>query len=108
MNVVADALSRKPVLTLMKFHDDWKAQLGVEYAKNQFSYDLFDGLIHDNAFKILNDIIYHKDRIFPVLESSSKKNILEAFHDAPLVGHLRFVKTYRKVREKFSWKGLKK
>ena len=67
MNVVVDALSRKPVLSLMKFHDDWKSQLGVEYAKNQFSCDLFDGIIHDDAFKILNDIIYRKDRIFLVL-----------------------------------------
>ena len=47
MNVVVDALSRKPVLSLMKFHDDWKLQLALEYSKNQFACDLFDGLIHD-------------------------------------------------------------
>ena len=27
MNIVVDALSRKPVLALIKFHDDWKAKL---------------------------------------------------------------------------------
>ena len=59
MNVVVDVLSRKPIISLMKFHDDWKSRLGVEYANNQFACDLFDGIIHDDAFKILNDIIYH-------------------------------------------------
>ena len=73
MNVVVDALSRKSVLSLMKFHDDWKAQLGVEYAKNQFGFDLFNGLIPDDSFKILKDIIYHKDRIFLVPKSSLTK-----------------------------------
>ena len=75
-----------------------ESKLGVEYAKNQFACDLFDGIIHDVAFKIFNDIIYHKDRIFIFLESSLKKKILEDSHDAPLVGHPIFLKTYMKVR----------
>ena len=32
---------------------------------------------------------------------------MEAAHDAPVAGHPGFLKTYRKVREKFTWKGLK-
>ena len=44
MNFVADALSRKPVLALMRFHDDWKLMFEVEYAKTQFTNDLFDGI----------------------------------------------------------------
>ena len=67
MNVVADSLSIKVVLALMKFHDDWKSQLGVEYVKNQFSHYLFDGIIHDDTFKVLNDIIYHNYSIVLVL-----------------------------------------
>ena len=47
LNVVVDSLSRIPTLTLMKFHDDWKLQLAVDYSKKQFACDLFDGLIHD-------------------------------------------------------------
>ena len=34
--------------------------------------------------------------------------ILRATHDAPLAGHPRYLKTYKQVREQFSWKGLKK
>ena len=69
---------------------------------------MFDGIIHDDAFNILNDIIDHKDRIFLVPESSLKKKILEDSHDASLDGHVRFVKTYMNVRERLSWKDLNK
>ena len=66
LNVVDYALFRNPTLTLMKFHDDWKLQLALEYSKNQFACDLFDGLIHHDTYKILSNIIYHKDIIYLV------------------------------------------
>ena len=39
--------------------------------------------------------------------SQLKKKILQASHDSPLAGHQGFTKTYRAIRERFSWKGLK-
>jgi predicted metal-dependent hydrolase len=42
-----------------------------------------------------------------VLESAFKAKVLQACHDSPVAGHQGFVKTYRQVRERFSWKGLK-
>jgi hypothetical protein len=33
--------------------------------------------------------------------------VLQAFHDSPLAGHQGFLKTYMKIRERFSWKGIK-
>ena len=44
---------------------------------------------------------------FLVLGSALKRNILGATHDAPVAGHHGFLKTYHKVRERFTWKGLK-
>ena len=32
---------------------------------------------------------------------------MHAIHDAPSAGHPGFFKTYRQIRERFSWKGLK-
>ena len=32
---------------------------------------------------------------------------MHTIHDAPLAGHPGFFKTYRQIRERFSWKGLK-
>lgn len=34
--------------------------------------------------------------------------ILQAAHDSPLARHPGFLKTYRTIRERFTWKGLKK
>jgi hypothetical protein len=42
-----------------------------------------------------------------VSESKFKERVLRAFHDSPLVGHQGFLKTYRQIRERFAWKGLK-
>jgi hypothetical protein len=33
--------------------------------------------------------------------------VLQACHDSPVAGHQGFIKTYRQIRERFSWKGLK-
>jgi hypothetical protein len=106
-NVVADALSRKPAISLMEISPDWKAHLLVEYSKNKFTCELLDGLVQDDRYSIVNDIIYYKGRIYLVPESGLKKKILQATHDSPLAGHQGFLKTYRMIRERFSWKGLK-
>ena len=83
MNVVADALSRNPTLSLMKYPADWKSQLTIEYSKNKLSCELLYGLIHEDAYKVLNDFIYYKDQIFSMLESVLKGKILEVSHDEP-------------------------
>jgi hypothetical protein len=36
-----------------------------------------------------------------------KKKILTAVHDSPIASHQGFFKTYRHIRERLSWKGLK-
>jgi transposase InsO family protein len=41
------------------------------------------------------------------MESLFKKWVLQAFHDSSLAGHQGFLKAYRQIREKFTWKDLK-
>jgi hypothetical protein len=79
----------------------------VEYSKNQFACELMDGQVQDDNFRIMDDIIYYKGRIFLVPESTFKSKVLQACHDSPVVGHQGFIKTYRQIRERFAWKGLK-
>lgn len=55
---------------------------------------------------MVDDIIFYKDRIYLVPESNLKEKILRTTHDTPLVRHPGYFKTYRQIREKFSWKGL--
>jgi len=63
--------------------------------------------VADDRYKVVNEIIYYRDRIFLTERSQLKKKILQASHGSPLAGHQGFTKTYRAIRERFSWKGLK-
>jgi hypothetical protein len=56
---------------------------------------------------VIDDIIYYKDMIHLVPESQLKDKIMHAAHTSPLAGHPGYLKTYRQIRERFAWKGLK-
>jgi hypothetical protein len=107
-NVVADALSRRPSnFAMIGVSVDWKDHLVMEYEKDQFGCHLLDGQVQDDNFKVMNDLIYYKDRIFLVPRSAFKDKVLQAYHDSLMAGHQGINKTYKQVRERFSWKGLK-
>jgi hypothetical protein len=107
-NVVVDALSKRPsVYAMIDISVDWKAHLLVEYSKTRFACEVMDGQVQDDNFRIMDDIIYYKGQIFLVLESTFKAKVLQACHDSPVAGNQGFIKTYRKIRERFAWKGLK-
>ena len=52
-------------------------------------------------------MIYFKGIIYLVQDSYLKYKVLQEAHDSPLAGHLGIFKTYRKIRKRFYWKGLK-
>jgi hypothetical protein len=107
-NIVVDVLFRRPVsCSLMEISADWKSHLLVEYSKNQFACKIMDGKIQDDRYRVIDDVIFYKDKVYLVPDSGLKKTILAAVHDSPLAGHHGFFKTYKKIRERFSWKGLK-
>jgi hypothetical protein len=105
---VVDALSRRPPgCSMMDICTDLKAHLLVEYSKNKFSYEIMDGQVVDDRYWVLDDAILYKDRIYLVLESTLKGKILKVCHHSLAVGHQGYFKTYRQIKERFSWKGLK-
>jgi hypothetical protein len=107
-NVFVDALSRiSSFYSMTNISVNWKAHLLVDYSKNKFACELMDGHVQYDSYKIIDDIIDYKGRIFLVPKSLFKVKVLQAFHDSPLAWHQWFVKTYRHVRERFAWKGMK-
>jgi hypothetical protein len=64
-------------------------------------------LVSDDRYRVIDDIIYYKDQIYLVPKSQLKDKILHATHTSPLAGHPGYLKTYRQIRERFAWKGLK-
>ena len=91
----------------MSLDTDWRARLLVEYSKDRFACEVLDGQVVDDKYRVVDEIIYSRDRIFLTKGSQLKKKILQASHDSPLASHQGFTKTYRAIRERFSWKGLK-
>ena len=83
----------------MSISTDWRALLLVEYSKNKFACEILDGQIQDDRYRIVDDIIYYKNRIYLIPESTLRKKIIQAAHDSPLSGHQGFLKTYRQIRE---------
>lgn len=107
-NIVADALSQRPHLGSMEaISTEWKTILITEYAKDKFSSDLMEGKVQDEKYQVMNDLILYKNRIYITPESRLKKEILKTYHDNPLAGHQGYFKTYKQIRERFTWKGLK-
>ena len=67
-NVVVDALSKKPTLhSLASIFADWKVSIILEYAKDSFATNILDKLVDDNKYKVFDEFIYYKNRIFLVL-----------------------------------------
>jgi hypothetical protein len=92
-NIVDDALSRRPVTcSLMEISADWKSHLLVEYSKNKFACEVMDGKIQDEQYRVIDDVIFYKDRVYLLPDSGLKKKILTAIHDSPLAGHQGFLK----------------
>jgi hypothetical protein len=87
-NIIVDALSKKPTTcSLTKISANWKSHLLVEYSKNKFACELMDGHIQDDRYKVVDGIIFYKDRIYLVPESTLKEKIIRDIHDTPLAGH---------------------
>ena len=75
--MVAEALSRRPIgLSLMSICHDWKAQLLVEYSKDRRVCDILEGNYVDEHDKVMDEVIYYKGRIFPVLGSQFRECVL--------------------------------
>lgn len=56
---------------------------------------------------VMDRLIKFHGRIYLIPSSHFREVILKAFHDAPTTGHPGVFKTYRKIREWFTWKGFK-
>ena len=61
----------------------------------------------DTKYTLVDDLIICKNKIYFVPGLKVKQFILRALHDSPTTGHPGYFKTYRLVREQFTWKGLK-
>lgn len=65
------------------FLRDWRAHLLVEFSRNKFACEILDRLICDDRYKVENKIIFYKDEIDFVLESTLKERLIRTTHNKP-------------------------
>ena len=51
----------------------------AEYSKNTFACELMDSYVHDERYKVIDDIIYFDRKIYLVPDSELKELITEGF-----------------------------
>lgn len=108
-NVVANALSRQGQLnTLTSITGDWKYEIVVQYAKDPRTKEIMEGNMTDDEIKIVEELILYMGKILLATNSKVKGKIMKEYHDNPLFGHTGFYKNYKKIRQRYSWKGQKK
>ena len=97
--MVAYALSRKGQLnTLTSITGDWKNEIIAEYAKDPKTKEIMDGNITNDEIKIVEELILYRGRILLATNSKVKRKIMQEYHDSPLFEHIRFYKTYKRIR----------
>lgn len=107
-NVAVDALSRHPSFcSLSAITAEWKEVID-EYAQDVFTTRILDGSSRNKRYVIKEGMIYKGRRILLTPMSEVKKKVLHALHNTPLAGHPGIAKTYQAVRERFTFKGLRK
>ena len=79
----------------------------AEYARDSWASRIVDGTVLDTRYTLVDDLIIYKNRIFLVPGSKVKHIVMRALHDSPTTGHPGYFKTYKQVRKRFTWKGLK-
>jgi hypothetical protein len=64
-----------------------KSHLLMEYSKNKFTCEVLDRQIQDDMYRVIDDVIFYKERVYLVPDLGLEKKILAAFHDSPLAGN---------------------
>ncbi|XP_066166261.1 uncharacterized protein [Oryza sativa Japonica Group] len=117
-NGAADALSRRQSDGLEELSaisiclPDWLQELIAGYQSDSEAQKLLQALSVSGAgpsnFEVLNGILYFKHRIWIGHNKLLQQKILANLHTAAVGGHSGILVTYQRVKQLFSWPGLRK
>lgn len=114
-NRVADALSRRTVsaevLAISTPVPSWLDEVVASYAEDSQAQDLLKRLaISPSAephFKLHNGLLRHKGRLWIGANKNLQQRIIQQLHSSAMGGHSGFPATYNRIKQLFSWTGLK-
>ena len=67
-----------------------------EYVEDPWANGILEGNLPNDEYKVEEELIQYKNRIFLVCNSRMKDKIIKEYHDNTLVGHQGYYKTYKK------------
>lgn len=115
-NRAADALSRKPhveesLLAFSHLQPAWMQEILDIYNENEQAKQLLLKLLvqsePDDHYSLRNGLIRYKERIWLPSDSELTLKLLDAFHTSPIGGHSGIPVTLRRLKQLFSWKGMR-
>jgi hypothetical protein len=115
-NSVAVALSRQDqpeqMQAMSTCRPKWLEIIVEGYQKDPDAKQLLTELSitgsNDKGFQLQDGVIKYKDRVWLSNHKEAHSAILLALHDSGLGGHNGFRATYNKIKDLFSWPGMKK
>ena len=115
--MVADALSCIPELppnTLLSFSvpcltflEELKQHLASNHAFNALGQAISTMPTEHQDYSLANNLIMHHGRIWLPLASPFTQTQLKEYHSSPIGGHFGISKTLARIRENFTWPGIR-
>ncbi|KAK1652704.1 hypothetical protein QYE76_070509 [Lolium multiflorum] len=112
-NVAADSLSRRPlpICAVSVARPRWMEIVIEGYTKDEKTKQLYTELSiqnsNDQGFSLVDGVIRHKGKIWLGTHTEAQQAVLMALHSSGLGGHSGALVTYHKIKQLFSWPGLK-
>ncbi|CAJ2641599.1 unnamed protein product [Trifolium pratense] len=115
-NRVADALSRvhenpSQCQTITIPHWDFIQQLRQSFLADDTLQELMkqvrESLSTHPEFKIIQDLLFYRGKLFIPTNSSIKTMLLEEFHSSPIGGHSGIHKTLGRLKENVYWENMR-
>lgn len=79
----------------------------VEYSKERFSCEVLDGLVTDDKYWVMKEVIYYRDQIYLVPRYPLKGEDSIGFSSFTISRAPGFTKTYETIKDHLRWEGLK-
>ena len=118
-NVVADALSRRPVVNAIScIKNTLIDEIKIHYAGDKVFSLPCESLIKDSrtqgeieqfkSYELKDGVLYYNNRVCIPNFGEYRLNITRELHDIPVAGHPGFQKTYMAIKRHYFWPGMKR
>ena len=114
-NIAADSLSRVAHLMSLQavsvVQPTWIQEVLNSYTTDSQAQTLLAQLaVHSpnaSGYSLKDGLIRHQGKLWVGQNSALQTKIIATFHSSPIGGHSRVYATYQRIKQSFTWKGLK-